>query len=184
MNEAKIAHLNALGFVWTLRESKKPWEEWMTELRAYKKMNGHVDVPLKYEKSLPLGAFVNNQRSEYRKLRRGEPSSMTDEKIKELESMGFHWSVRESRTPWTSRLKELKAYKEKFGDVHVPRNWKDNPSLSYWVDKVCFIAITWKWCLLYVSYSYTLFSSLGGFSSWHNISNENNTKSLAKGLVI
>lgn len=110
----------------------------MAELEEYKKIHGNVDVPLKYEKNMPLGAFVNNQRSEYRKLRKGEPSSMTDSKIRQLEGMGFHWSVRETRTPWTSRLKELKAYKDEFGDVNVPRNWKENPGLSYWVEKVRF----------------------------------------------
>lgn len=135
MTEAKVAHLNALGFVWSLRESKKPWDDWLTELREYKKIHGHVDVPLKYEKNIPLGAFVNNQRSEYRKLHKGEPSSMTPSKIKDLEEMGFHWSVRESRTPWTTRLKELKEFKKEFGHVNVPKNWKVNPNLSYWVDK-------------------------------------------------
>lgn len=135
MTEGKVAHLNALGFVWTLRESKKPWQDWLNELREYKSLHGHVDVPLKYEKNLPLGAFVNNQRSEYRKLHKGETSSMTSDKIRDLEELGFHWSVRESRTPWTARLNELKAYKEEFGTVNVPRNWRGNPSLSYWMEK-------------------------------------------------
>jgi hypothetical protein len=137
MTETKVAHLNSLGFIWTLRESKKPWTDWLEELRDYKKIHGHCDVPLKYEKNLPLGAFVNNQRSEYRKLLKGEPSSMNDAKIKDLEAMGFHWSVREGRTPWNARLAELLAYKDKYGDTNVPRNWEENPSLSIWVETVC-----------------------------------------------
>jgi hypothetical protein len=151
MTEAKVAHLNALGFVWSLRESKKPWDDWLTELREYKQIHGHVDVPLKYEKNIPLGAFVNNQRSEYRKLHKGEPSSMTTSKIKDLEEMGFHWSVRESRTPWTTRLKELKEFKKEFGHANVPKNWKVNPNLSYWVDKQRQVSLgdeTWILCVL------------------------------------
>lgn len=135
MNEIKIAHLNALGFIWTLRESKKPWEDWLRELQKYKSVHGHLDVPLKYDKNLGLGAFVNNQRSEYRKLKRGETSSMTEEKIRDLEALGFKWSVRDSRTPWNSRLKELKSYKERFGNLNVPRDWEENAGLSYWVEK-------------------------------------------------
>ncbi|KAL7510715.1 hypothetical protein ACHAXN_007613 [Cyclotella atomus] len=134
MTETKVAHLNSLGFIWTLRESKKPWTDWLEELRDYKKIHGHCDVPLKYEKNQPLGAFVNNQRSEYRKLLKGEPSSMNDAKIKDLEAMGFHWSVREGRTPWNARMAELLAYKDKYGDTNVPRNWEENPSLSIWVE--------------------------------------------------
>jgi len=135
MNESKIAHLNALGFVWTLRESKKPWEDWLDELQKYKSIHGHLDVPLKYDRNPGLGAFVNNQRSEYRKLKKGEISSMTEDKIRDLEAMGFKWSVRDSRTPWNTRWKELKSYKERFGNVNVPRDWEENVGLSYWVEK-------------------------------------------------
>jgi hypothetical protein len=68
MTDAKVARLDALGFVWTLRESvscnivcaticaiisvltrkclatrqKKPWEEWLSELRAYKAVHGNL----------------------------------------------------------------------------------------------------------------------------------------------
>ena len=60
---------------------------------------------------------------------------MTEEKIRDLEALGFKWSVRDSRTPWNSRLKELKSYKERFGNVNVPRDWEENAGLSYWVEK-------------------------------------------------
>jgi hypothetical protein len=93
------------------------------------------DVPLKCEGNISLGSFVNNQRTEYRKFCKGEPSSMTNEKIKDLEDLGFRWSVRESRTPWMKRLKELQVFKKEFGHVNVPKNWKGNPTLSYWVQK-------------------------------------------------
>ena len=151
MNESKIAHLNALGFVWTLRESKKPWEDWLDELQKYKSIHGHLDVPLKYDRNPGLGAFVNNQRSEYRKLKKGEMSSMTEDKIRDLEAMGFKWSVRDSRTPWNSRWKELKSYKERFGNVNVPRDWEENVGLSYWVEKqrqVRFVYLCFCRCLL------------------------------------
>ncbi len=135
MNQSKIDSLNAIGFVWSLRESKRPWNEWIEELRKYKAEHGNVDVPLKYEKNVPLGAFVNNQRSEYRKLKKGDPSSMTEEKIRDLQSLGFQWSVRDSRIPWAARLKELREYKEKYGDCDVPLEWSENQALASWVEK-------------------------------------------------
>lgn len=67
---------------------------------------------------------MNNQRSEYRRWRANgnktsdgkDPNmaktSMTKERIAELEAMGFCWNVRESRTPWSARLDELIAYKK------------------------------------------------------------------------
>ena len=136
MTQTKINHLNSIGFIWTLRESKRPWAEWLDELQRYIAEHGNVDVPLKYEKNIPLGAFVNNQRSEYRKLKKGYGnSSMTTEKISDLESLGFQWSVRESRTPWETRLSELKEYRKEFGNCDVPNNWPENQPLSYWVSK-------------------------------------------------
>ena len=136
MTQTKINHLNSIGFIWTLRESKRPWAEWLDELQRYRAEHGNVDVPLKYEKNIPLGAFVNNQRSEYRKLKKGYGnSSMTTEKISDLESLGFQWSVRESRTPWETRLSELKEYRKEFGNCDVPNSWPENQPLSYWVSK-------------------------------------------------
>jgi len=135
MNPTKMAHLNSINFKWTLRESKRPWEEWMKELKKYEAEHGHVNVPLKYEKNVPLGSFVNNQRSEYRRMRQGKPSSMTETKVQELEGIGFLWNVRDARTPWHVRLEELKEYKKKHGDCDVPNNWLDNQPLSSWVSK-------------------------------------------------
>jgi len=135
MNPTKMAHLNSINFKWTLRESKRPWEEWMEELKKYEAEHGHVNVPLKYEKNVALGSFVNNQRSEYRRMRQGKPSSMTETKVQELEGIGFLWNVRDARTPWHVRLEELKEYKKKHGDCNVPNNWLDNQPLSSWVSK-------------------------------------------------
>ena len=77
---------------------------------------------------------------------------MTPEKIRQLEELGFHWSVRESRTPWNARLEELKEYKGRFGDCCVPKNWDENPSLSYWVEKVCGFLLVASvfvlWCII------------------------------------
>jgi len=142
MTQSKMMHLNALNFKWSLRESKRPWSEWMEELRGYKLEHGDLNVPLKYERNVPLGSFVNNQRSEYRRYvkntnndGKNSNSSMTEERIRELEGMGFMWSVRDGRTPWNVRLKELREYKKRYGNCDVPNNWTKNRPLSHWVSK-------------------------------------------------
>lgn len=116
MTSAKVAALNSIGFVWHLRKSKTSWMDWMEKLDDYKQVHKNLDVPLKYEHDPSLGTFVNNQRSEYRKYKRGDKSSMTEEKIRQLESMGFRWSVRENRVAWSDRFDELKAYIAKYGE--------------------------------------------------------------------
>ncbi|KAL7550832.1 hypothetical protein ACHAWF_014035 [Thalassiosira exigua] len=135
MSRSKVAKMNSLGFKWTLRESKRPWNEWIRELQSYRKEHGHVDVPLKYERNPQLGSFVNNQRSEYRRYQAGEKTSMTAEKARELEDLGFKWSVREGRTPWRTRLEELREYKARRGHCDVPFNCESNPQLGQWAAK-------------------------------------------------
>jgi hypothetical protein len=107
MNTTKIKELNALNFQWTLRAGKRSWWEWMEELRLYKSEHGHVNVQHKNESNLSLGSFANNQRSKYRLYQSekskegsgsgkvwGGGSAMTEEKIRDLEDLGFVWSVR------------------------------------------------------------------------------------------
>ncbi len=107
----------------------------MQELQAYKDQHGNVDVPLKYQPNLALGAFVGRQRTEYRKLKQGLQSTLNDKRIQDLENLGFNWSVRVSRTPWEARLKELKEFKAEYGHTNVPSIYPENQPLAYWVFK-------------------------------------------------
>jgi len=40
---------------------------------------------------------------------------------------------RSSRNPWEERLSQLLEFRAIHGHCNVPRGWRDNPSLSYWV---------------------------------------------------
>ena len=98
---------------WSLRETNGSWDNWLKELRDYKAQHGDVDVPLKYKHNQALGAFVNRQRTEYRKLQQGLQTSLTQERIESLNELAFKWAIRVSRTPWETRLEELKQFKER-----------------------------------------------------------------------
>ena len=86
------------------RSEPSSWSHWISLLAEYKRIHGDCDVPIKYPPNPPLGTFVNRQRAEYRKMNDNKPSSMTQERIDELERLGFNWSVRESRTSWEERF--------------------------------------------------------------------------------
>jgi hypothetical protein len=115
------------------RKAPSSWSNWMSQLAEYRKRHGDCDVPLKYPANPCLGTFVNRQRTEYRKMLAKKPSSMTNEKIEELNKLGFTWDVRESHTSWEERFEELKAYKRENGHANVPKVYSKNPSLGYWV---------------------------------------------------
>ncbi|EJK75865.1 hypothetical protein THAOC_02399 [Thalassiosira oceanica] len=113
LTPGRADRLARLGFKWSAREgSTGSWENWLIELRRYRSEHGNVDVPLKYPGNPALGAFVNRQRTEYRKLCQGLQTSLTEERTKDLNALGFKWAIRVSRTPWDTRLEELRRFKE------------------------------------------------------------------------
>jgi hypothetical protein len=61
----------------------------------------------------------------------GNQSSMTVERARALESLGFVWSKRDL-VDWYSRLEELKQYKKEHGDCLVPNKYSANPQLGTW----------------------------------------------------
>lgn len=92
----KIEKLNDLGFDWELRAGRKnrkmvPWHVHIKELKEFKKVHGHCRVPMSYQANRPLANWVSNTRYQYGKLQKGENSSLTEERIAELEKLGFEW---------------------------------------------------------------------------------------------
>jgi hypothetical protein len=78
---------------------------------------------------------VMHQRAQYRKLREGKPSPMTEERVKALEDVGFCWSTTNADADWNARIKELQTYKDQHGNCLVPNRYPENPRLGTWVGK-------------------------------------------------
>lgn len=91
LNDTRLEQLQSLGFRWAKRKGEASWENHYASLVAYKKEFGHCSVPTKFKEDTALGRWVSTQRSEYKKYTEGEPTAMTDEKIKRLEKIGFAW---------------------------------------------------------------------------------------------
>jgi len=61
------------------------------ELCEYQQEHGNCHVPTKYRQNTALGRWVSTQRSDYKKFQEGKKSTMTEDKIARLESIGFAW---------------------------------------------------------------------------------------------
>mmetsp|Transcript_28390 Transcript_28390/g.41783 ORF Transcript_28390/g.41783 Transcript_28390/m.41783 type:complete len:554 (-) Transcript_28390:161-1822(-) len=96
LTRERIQALSDIGFAWNVRERSCPvsWEERVTELKAYRNEYGDCLVPQSFNPNPPLGKWVGNQREEYRKRMQGKRSSMTDQRVRILEDVGFVWSCR------------------------------------------------------------------------------------------
>ena len=79
---------------------------------------GNCNVPIRRHGSL-IGIWVSSQRNNYRSLKEGKSSPVTDDHIQRLESIGFQWSIRSGQSKgknqhdlWHKRLQELKDHME------------------------------------------------------------------------
>jgi len=90
ITEDRIKALDELGFVWG--EKHKSFDERVEELKVFKELHGHVRVTVKQDKK--LAAFCANIRSARRNPEAG--MTITDERIKALDDIGFEWPSRKS----------------------------------------------------------------------------------------
>jgi Helicase associated domain len=110
----------------------------------FKALHGHCNVPARYNENRKLGIFVSAQRSQYKALQMLEHdqsadktrTSLTPERIRLLNDLGFSWTVRSQYLigeSWNQKLNELKLYRDIHGHCNVPARYPENPGLGIWV---------------------------------------------------
>ena len=129
MKEEQIRELESVGFDWAPYRSN--WNQRILQLREFKVQFGHSIVPAKYSANPTLGNWVSNQRIYYRKYQDGKPSPMTEEQIRELESVGFEWE--KTNLTWNDQFLQLLKFKVQFGHCVVPLKYSANLKLGKWV---------------------------------------------------
>jgi hypothetical protein len=82
LSPEKIAELDSNGFDWAPLATA--WNQMFGELVAFKKKNGHCNVPQQWEENRQLGLWVGTQRRVKDRL--------STERIAKLNSIGFEWS--------------------------------------------------------------------------------------------
>jgi hypothetical protein len=139
MTEERIRELESLGVEWwrSKTDSASIWKGHFQELCEFKAQFGHFVVPIKYSPHAKLGRWVAGQRCKYRLYREEKPSTMTEERIRDLESVGFDWvtSKTDSVCIWSLRFQELLDYKAQSGHCLVPYEYYPNLKLGLWVSE-------------------------------------------------
>ena len=103
----------------------KDWNSMLRRLFAYKYKFDSVDVPSICVDDRELGNWVRSQRYLY------QTSSISSDRIKRLESIGFSWSIFD--TKWMRMYHKLIEYKKKFNSVNVHHYYDDDRELGEWV---------------------------------------------------
>ena len=124
----KLQRLNELGFVWDQRQQL--WEQGFEELVAYKYKYGDCIVlnGFKAQAGYELGNWV--------KWQRAKRSSLSLDKIKRLDELGFVWDPREQL--WEQGFEQLAEYKKQHGNCEVKSRFVslDGYALGSWVSVV------------------------------------------------
>lgn len=140
----RIELLNDLGFTWTIRSRDSLGESWnqrLDELRQYKTDIGNCLVPSRYPPNPELGVWVGTQRTQFRLYQRAKEmgtvsvsnSAMSDDRIGQLEELGFVWALRGgSDNVWRKRVGDLIEYRAKYGNCDVSQKYRENTRLGLW----------------------------------------------------
>ena len=131
----KVQQLTDLGFIFRQVAKSFTWEQRIEQLKQYRQKHGHIRVP----KSDPqLGVFVNRQRYEYSKYKSNRPSTMNEERLKDLQALDFvfvagkkmdHVDFKNKKS-WDQRFEELLQFRDTYGHAVVPQSY---PGLGEWV---------------------------------------------------
>jgi hypothetical protein len=126
LDKETVRCLDALGFSWTPRET---WVQRIRALKAFKKVHGHCNVPMRYPPDPVLGHWVNGVRQR-RKL-----GTIAEDKIRLLDALGFSWARKPPAVmvPWEQNVNALKAFRKEHGHCNVPYNYLPNRALGHWV---------------------------------------------------
>jgi Helicase associated domain len=70
-------------------------------------------------------------RKQYKLLQDGKQSSITQERIDQLNTIDFAWNAQEAA--WTRHMNDLRLFQAENGHCHVPLNHDKYPKLGLWI---------------------------------------------------
>ena len=115
MTAQRIRELDSIEFVWDPLAAD--WKLRFRQLCEFKAQFGHCLLPFRYSSNPKLGRWVANQRHDYKLYSEGKQSGMTEQRMRELESIEFVWDP--LADSWSIRFRQLCAWKAQFGHCLV-----------------------------------------------------------------
>ena len=102
------------------------WEKRYQELCRYYEC--HQNTCLTHNSDASLLRWIQRQRLEYKRFKKGEKSYLTNDRIEKLEALRFEFDP--VMASWKKRFNELKEYHMINGHCNVPQRYKLNPKLG------------------------------------------------------
>jgi hypothetical protein len=106
------------------------WGLMYKEFKSFVKKHKSAIIPASDPRYKHLSQWVQLQRNKRKNL------SLTKERIALLDKAGIVWEIQSARDQkWYGYYKELAAYKRRYRDCLVPRQWEKNRDLGAWVER-------------------------------------------------
>ena len=91
----RVERLESIGFKWRVAANDaSAWDKKFELLKQFEQDQGHANVP---RNDKTLGRWVATQRSQFKKKTEGLKTTMTDDRVNKLESIGFVWAIGTTR---------------------------------------------------------------------------------------
>ena len=134
LTEEKVRKLNKIGMVWDTRNQS--WNEALTELQAYYKEHGNLDIKARYETAngFKLGRWISNLRTKVKT--KGLDQTLTKEQQEQLASLGMIWDKNTEK--WEEYFKAAENYYKTYGNLEVMTQYvtEDGIPLGRWLANI------------------------------------------------
>lgn len=127
VSEERIKALDEIGFEWQPPRDLIPFNVRIEQLKKFKEEHGHLRVTPKLDKN--LATFCTNMRSARRKPAGAPGMTVSEERLKALDELGFEWSPPRATgdtVSFSERLEQLRLFKEKQGHLRVTQKFDKN----------------------------------------------------------
>ena len=114
---------------------KVRFNERSNQLLRFKVEFGNCNVPRGYADNPSFRNWCSDMRQAHNEIQQGRQTkfkSLSQDRIKRLEEIGFQWHFTRTRysKAFERHCRELIAFKEEFGHCNVPPKFANNPSLG------------------------------------------------------
>jgi hypothetical protein len=92
MTWERVRALEDIGFVWDSQGAA--WSDRLKELQEFKQRFRHCNVPSNFSENPRLATWIKCQRRQYKLYKEQKKTTMTPQRIAELNKLNFEWELR------------------------------------------------------------------------------------------
>ena len=140
LTEDKIRKLNEIGMIWDVRDHG--WNEALTELQAYYKEHGNLDIRARYETAdgFKLGRWICNLRTKVKT--KGLDQALTKEQQEQLAALGMIWDRNTEK--WEEYFEAAQEYYRQNGNLNVMTKYVTEKGipLGRWLSELSSVSLS------------------------------------------